>query len=266
MQISQAKRIVVKVGTSTLTHESGKPNFRCIERLCRVLADISNSGRDVVLVTSGAIGMGVGRLGLSERPSDTAGRQAMAAVGQCELMAMYDRLFSEYGKNCAQVLITGDIVDHEQQLSHLRNCINKLLELSIIPVINENDAVSVDELAGHNFGDNDNLSAQVACMISADALVMLTDIDGLYDHDPRQCSEAVRIPVVLEINESICALAGGSGSKRGTGGMATKLAAAQTATEAGVDAYIAAGDDPGVLYDLIDGKQVGTHFVARRTN
>lgn len=264
MQISQAKRIVIKVGTSTLTHESGKPNFRCIDHLCRVLADISNSGRDVVLVTSGAIGVGVGRMGLAERPSDTAGRQAMAAVGQCELMAIYDKFFSEYGKNCAQVLITGDIVDHEKQLSHLRNCIDKLLELSIIPVINENDAVSVDELEGHNFGDNDNLSSVVARMISADALVMMTDSDGLYDHDPHKYTEAVRIPVVLEVNDSIKALAGGSGSKRGTGGMATKLAAAEGATNAGIDAYIVAGDRPEVLYDLIDGKQVGTHFVSRR--
>ncbi len=264
MQASQAKRIVVKVGTSTLTHESGKPNIRCIERLCRVLADLSNSGRDIVLVTSGAVGMGVGRLGLSERPSDTAGRQAMAAVGQCELMAMYDKFFLEYGKNCAQVLITGDIVDHESQLQHLRNCIDKLLELSIIPVINENDAVSVDELEGHNFGDNDNLSSVVARMINADALIMMTDIDGLYDHDPHKFTEAVRIPVVLEINDSIKALAGGTGSKRGTGGMATKLAAAERATAEGVDAYIVAGDSPEILYDLTDGKQVGTHFVARR--
>lgn len=264
MQISQARRIVIKVGTSTLTHESGKPNIRRIEHLCRVLSDLSNSGKDIVLVTSGAIGMGVGRLGLVERPSDTAGRQAMAAVGQCQLMAMYDRFFSEYGKNCAQVLITGDIVDHEQQLSHLRRCIDKLLELSIIPVINENDAVSVDELEGHNFGDNDSLSAAVATMIAADALVMMTDIDGLYDHDPHKCAEAVRIPVVLEINDRIRELAGGSGSKRGTGGMVTKLTAAESATAAGVDAYIVAGDQPEQLYELIDGKQVGTHFVAHR--
>lgn len=265
MQASNAKRIVVKVGTSTLTHESGRPNIRCIDRLCRVLADLSNSGRDIVLVTSGAIGVGVGRLGLAERPSDTAGRQAMAAVGQCELMSMYDKFFSEYGKNCAQVLITGDIVDHATQKTHLCSCINKLLELSIIPVINENDAVSVDELEGHNFGDNDNLSSVVARMISADALVMLTDRNGLYDKDPRTDDAAVQIPVVLEINDSIRALAGGSGSKRGTGGMLTKLAAAEAAVAEGIDTYIVKGSEPEALYDLIaDGKQVGTHFVPKR--
>ena len=265
MQVSQAKRIVVKVGTSTITHESGQPNIRRIEKLCRVLADISNSGKEIVLVTSGAIGVGVGKLGLKARPTETAERQAMAALGQCELMTMYDRLFSEYGKNCAQVLITGDIVDHENQRTHLVNCINKLLELSIIPVINENDAVSVDELVGHNFGDNDNLSSVVAKLIGAEALIMMTDIDGLYNHDPHTDSEAVRIPVVLEINDSLKAIAGGSGSKRGTGGMNTKLAAAENAVNAGIDAYIVAGSAPETLYDLIEGKQVGTHFVACRS-
>ncbi len=263
-QISSAGRIVVKVGTSTITHEGGSANIRCIERLCRVLADINNSGKQVVLVTSGAIGVGVGRLGLKERPTDIATRQALAAVGQCELMFLYDKFFSEYGKNCAQVLLTGDIVDCEQRREHVTNCINALLDMGIIPIVNENDAVSIDELEGSNIGDNDNLSSIVARLIGADALVMLTDIDGLYDRDPRSDTEAVKIPVVLEINDSVRALAGGTGSKRGTGGMVTKLRAAQTSTECGIDAYIIGGDQPERIYELIEGQSVGTHFVPPR--
>lgn len=263
-QASAASRIVVKVGTSTITHESGKPNIHCIERLCRVLADISNGGRDIVLVTSGAVGVGLGRLGITERPTDISERQAMAAVGQCELMFLYDKFFSEYGASCAQVLLTGDCIDDEKRKNHVTNCINALLGHSIIPIINENDAVSVDELEGHNIGDNDNLSAIVARLIGADALVMLTDIDGLYDRDPRTDPQAVKLPVVLEINDNIRELAGGTGSKRGTGGMVTKLSAAQSANEAGIDAYIIAGSAPEALYDLLEGKSVGTHFVPHR--
>lgn len=263
-QAAHAKRIVVKVGTSTITHVSGAANIRLIERLCRVLADISNSGREIVLVTSGAVGVGLGRLGISERPSETAMRQAMAAVGQCELMFLYDKLFGEYGKNCAQVLLTGDIVDQESRREHVTNCINALLGLSIIPIINENDATSVEELEGSNIGDNDNLSAIVARLIKADSLIMMTDSDGLYDRDPHTDPQAVKLPVVLEINDSIRALAGGTVSKRGTGGMVTKLSAAQSAIECGIDAYIISGDNPERLYDLLDGASVGTHFVPPR--
>lgn len=261
MKAEHASRIVVKVGTSTITHENGQPNIRCIEHLCRVLADLTNSGRQVVLVTSGAIGVGMGRVGLTERPTDTAGRQAMAAVGQCELMSMYDRFFTEYGRNCAQVLLTGDIIDDEGRKTCVVNCINALLSLGIIPVINENDAVSVVELEGHNIGDNDNLSSIVARLIGAEALVLMTDTDGLYDRDPHASDEAVQIPVVLEITDHIRAIAGGRGSKRGTGGMATKLAAAEQACCAGIDAYILSGSEPEALYDLMDGRSVGTHFV-----
>ena len=263
-QAQSAKRIVIKVGTSTITHVDGSPNIRLIERLCRVLADISNSGREIVLVTSGAVGIGVGRLHLPERPTETAMRQAMAAVGQCELMFLYDKFFSEYGKNCAQVLLTGDIVDYEQRREHVLNCMNALLGLSIIPIINENDATAVEELEGSNIGDNDNLSAIVARLIGADALIMMTDSDGLYDRDPHSDPDAVRLPVVLEINDTIRALAGGTGSKRGTGGMITKLTAAQTACEAGIDAYIMGGDKPERLYELLEGAVIGTHFVPRR--
>ncbi len=264
-QLSQAKRVVIKVGTSTITHDNGTPNIRGLERLCRVLSDLVNTGMQIVLVTSGAVGIGVGKMGLSERPSDTAGRQAMAAVGQCELMFLYDKLFGEYGRRCAQVLIEGDIVDHDQRRSHVTNCLNALLELSIIPIINENDAVAVDELEGQNIGDNDNLSAIVAKLIDADSLVMLTDIDGLYDRNPQSNEDAVRIPVVLEINDSIRSVAGGRGSKRGTGGMATKIAAAEMACGAGIDTYIIGGSRPESLYELIEGESIGTHFIPKRS-
>ena len=263
-QAALAKRIVVKVGTSTITHENGKPDIRCIERLCRVLADICNGGREIVLVTSGAVGIGLGRLGITERPADIAERQAMAAIGQCELMFMYDKFFTEYGRMCAQVLLTSDTVDDETRRTNVTNCISSLLARSIIPVVNENDAVSVDELEGHNIGDNDNLSSIVARLIGADALILLTDIDGLYDRDPRSCPDAVKIPVVMEITDSIREYAGGSGSKRGTGGMNTKLSAAESACRAGIDAYIIGGDNPESIYSLLEGGQVGTHFVPPR--
>lgn len=263
-QLSIAKRIVVKVGTSTITHENGTPNIRGLDHLCRVLSDLVNTGMQVVLVTSGAVGMGVGKMGLSERPTDIAERQAMAALGQCELMFLYDKLFGEYGRRCAQVLLSADVIDHEQRRSHFINCVNALLGFSIIPIINENDAVSVEELEGQNIGDNDNLSSIVARMINADSLIMLTDIDGLYDRNPNENDDAVRIPVVLEITESIKAAAGGRGSKRGTGGMATKLAAAQSACEAGIDTYILSGERPEALFELIEGQSLGTHFIPKR--
>ena len=261
--IKNSKRIVIKVGTSTLTHESGKPNIRRIDHLCRVISDLSNSGKEIVLVTSGAIGIGVGKLNLSERPNNVAGRQAMAAVGQCELMFMYDKFFSEYGKNVAQILLTRYDVENEHHRQHIIECMSALLETSIIPVVNENDTVAIDELEGKNIGDNDNLSAIVAKLIGADALVMMTDIDGLYDRNPREDDSAVQIPVVLEINDSLREMAGGSGSQRGTGGMITKLEAAEYACNAGIDTYIINGD-PNNLYTLADGNVTGTHFVPRR--
>lgn len=262
--IVNAKRIVVKVGTSTITHHNGKPNIRIIERLCRVLANLNNSGREVVLVTSGAVSIGLGRLGHTERPTDIAKRQAMAAVGQCELMFLYDKFFSEYTENCAQVLLTGDIVDDEYRKNNVIGCINALLEENIIPIINENDAVSTVELEGHNIGDNDNLSAIVARLIGADSLLIFTDFDGLYDRNPREDPEAVRIPVVLEITDTMREFAGGSGSNRGTGGMITKLEAAAKACAAGIDTYIISGQRPEAVYDLIEGQSCGTHFVSKR--
>ncbi len=261
--VKNAKRIVIKVGTSTLTHDSGKPNFRCIDQLCRVISDLSNSGKEIVLVTSGAIGIGVGKMNLSERPTAVAGRQAMAALGQCELMFIYDKLFSEYGKNVAQILLTRYDVENEHHKQHIIECMSALLAMSIIPIVNENDTVAIDELEGKNIGDNDNLSAIVAKLINADALVMMTDIDGLYDRNPREDDAAVQIPVVLEINDSLKEMAGGSGSKRGTGGMITKLEAAEYACGAGIDTYIISGD-PNNLYTLADGNVTGTHFVPKR--
>ena len=261
--ITTANRIVVKVGTSTITHDTGKTNLKTIERLCRVISDLWNAGKEVVLVTSGAVGAGLGRIGLSERPGDTATRQAMAALGQCELMTLYCHFFGEYGRSCAQVLLTAEDVENGARKENLVNCLSSLLKLGIIPVVNENDAVSVSELEGANIGDNDNLSAIVAGLISADSLIMLTDIDGLYDKDPREHPDAVRIPVVVEITDYIRSIAGGSGSKRGTGGMATKLGAVEKAGASGIDTYILGGHDPDLLYDLIDGGSVGTHFVSR---
>ncbi len=261
--IKNAKRIVIKVGTSTLTHESGKPNIRCIDMLCRVISDLCNNGKEIVLVTSGAIGIGVGKMNLPERPTNVAGRQAMAAVGQCELMFMYDKFFSEYGKSVAQILLTRYDVENEHHKQHIIECMSALLEMSIIPIVNENDTVAIDELEGKNIGDNDNLSAIVAKLIDADALIMMTDIDGLYDRNPREDDAAVQIPVVLEINDSLREMAGGSGSQRGTGGMITKLEAAEYACNAGIDTYIINGD-PNNLYTLADGNVTGTHFVPKR--
>lgn len=262
--MADSMRIVVKVGTSTLTYDNGKPNIGRIDKLCRVISDICNSGKEVVLVTSGAIGVGVSKLGLSARPTEIAARQACAAVGQCELMYMYDKFFGEYGRKTAQVLITGDVIDNDHRRENVTTCMEELLRMGVIPVVNENDVVSVDELSGHNIGDNDNLSSIVAVLINADMLIMLTDMDGLYDSDPRNNPDAVRLPVVLNIDESVRALAGGSGSNRGTGGMITKLDAAERACGAGIETYICAGDSPSNIRRIIEGEQIGTHFVAKK--
>lgn len=257
--LKNAKRIVVKIGTSTLTYETGKTNIRRMAKLASVLSDLQNSGREIILVSSGAIGVGVGRLGLRERPTTTKGRQALAAVGQCELMFLYDKLFGEYGHTVAQLLLTKSDVDDEVRRENLINTFDQLLEYGVIPVVNENDSVAVDEIV---FGDNDSLSAIVAKLVGADALIMLTDIDGLYEKDPHIDPEARLIPVVHKIDESIRSLAGGRGSTRGTGGMITKLHAAEIANEVGINAVIMNGSDPAEIYKLVDGRQVGTVFVA----
>ncbi|MEG1632092.1 MAG: glutamate 5-kinase [Hydrogenoanaerobacterium sp.] len=257
----EAKRIVVKVGTSTLTHETGLVNIRRIESLVKVLADIKNSGKDIILVSSGAIAVGMGKLGERERPSDTPSKQAVAAIGQCELMYMYDKLFSSYSHNVAQVLLTRDVIENEERKRNCVNAFERLLEMNTIPIVNENDTVSVEEI---EFGDNDTLSALVAVITGADALVIMSDIDGLYDADPRTNKAAKLIRQVTLIDESIAEAAGGAGSARGTGGMQTKIHAARLACGAGVDMAIINGKEPKLLYDLFDGKETGTHFVAKK--
>lgn len=259
-----AKRIVVKVGTSTLTYESGQLNLRRIEQLVKVLCDLSNSGKEIVLVSSGAIGVGVGKLGLKKRPSETKDKQAVAAVGQCELMFIYDKLFGEYNHNIAQVLLTKFAVDTEYKKNNVINTMETLIDMGIIPIVNENDTCAIDELEGENFGDNDRLSAIVSEIVHADLLIMLTDIDGLYTSNPRNNPDAEKLDVVEEITDDIRTMAGGSGSNRGTGGMITKIVAADYATALGIECCIMNGENPKRLYDLFDGKKIGTVFKAKK--
>lgn len=259
--LKDAKRIVFKVGTSTLTYETGKANIRRMSALAAVLSDLRNAGREVVLVTSGAISVGVGKLGLKKRPSDTPGRQAAATVGQCELMFMYDKLFGEYGNITGQLLITRSDIENGERRQNLVNTFEKLFEYGAIPIVNENDSVAVEEIV---YGDNDSLSANVAKLVNADALIILSDIDGLFSGNPREDENAALITVVEDINEEILALAGPVGSRRGTGGMVTKLQAARLATQAGIDTVVMNGTDPSDIYKLLDGRQTGTFFKARR--
>ena len=253
-------RIVIKIGTSTLAHPTGHLNIRLVEQLCKVICDIKNAGHEVILVSSGAIGMGVGKLGLRSRPSDIPTKQAAAAVGQCELMYTYDKLFSEYNHTVGQLLITGDDVANHTRHENFRNTLNRLLELEAIPIINENDTVATDEIV---IGDNDTLAAIVASSISADKLVLLSDIDGLYTADPHKDPNAQLLSFVPEITDAIRALGGGSVGSQGTGGMATKLHAAEICLDAGCDMIITNGKRPDDLYDILDGKAVGTTFSGR---
>lgn len=258
-------RIVIKVGTSTLAHAGGRLNIRRVELLCKVLSDLKNAGCQIVLVSSGAIGMGVGKLGLPGRPEDMPGKQAAAAVGQCELMYTYDKLFAEYNHTVAQILLTADDIQDKCRSSHVHDALEQLLDWGILPIVNENDAVAIDEIGVHTtIGENDSLSAIVAKLVDADMLVLLSDIDGLYTEDPRKNPEAALIPLVEEITPEILSLAGGTGSALGSGGMATKLKAAQLSMEAGIDMVITNGEKPESLYALLEGKGIGTRFVGRR--
>lgn len=260
-RFENVKRIVVKVGTSTLTYDGGGINIRRVEKLVRVLSDIKNSGKDVILVSSGAIGVGMGMLGIKTRPSCIKDKQALAAIGQCELINFYSGLFDNFNHKVAQVLLTKDVVSDPVRNENAQNTFERLLELGIIPIVNENDVISTEQI---EFGDNDTLSATVACLAGADLLVILSDIDGLYDSDPRENPDAKLIEEVDKITPEIEALAGGAGSARGTGGMITKIIAAKTATKAGIDMLINNGADPMVLYDIIDGEKRGTLFKAEK--
>jgi len=263
-RLKTAKRVVIKVGTSTLTHDSGRVDLARMDRLCRAVSDQMNQGRDVVLVTSGAIGVGLARLRMKEKPKEMREKQAVAAVGQCELMSLYSRLFSEYGYVVGQVLLTRGDVEDPQARENARNTFECLLEKEVLPIVNENDTVSTVEIL-HNgsFGDNDTLSAIVAALVGADLLILLSDIDGLFDRDPRQDPDARLIGFVKRIDDDVAASAGGAGSRRGTGGMKTKIEAARIATSAGVAMVIANGRDPGVIDDILQGHPVGTLFAAQ---
>ena len=254
-------KLVVKVGTSTLAHATGQLNIRRVGDLCRVLSDLKNAGHEVILVSSGAIGMGVGKLGLHEKPSDMPSKQAAAAVGQCELMYVYDKLFGEYNHTVAQILLTGDDIEHADRKQNFENTLFRLLQMGALPIINENDTISTKEIA---VGDNDTLAAIVSLCVKADLLVLFTDIDGLYTADPHKNPNAEHIYEVHEITDEIMSFADGKGSKLSTGGMATKLKAAKTVTEKGIDMVVANGDKPESLYDIVNGKNVGTRFFSKR--
>ncbi len=254
------KRIVVKVGTSSLTHDTGKLNLKRIEGLVRVLSDLRNRGLEVILVSSGAVGAGVGKLNLPEKPSDTRKKQALAAIGQASLVSTYDRFFAEYGHLTAQVLLTKYILDEKHTFENAKAAFSTMFSYGVIPIVNENDVISTYEL---EFGDNDTLSAYVALLVEADLLIILSDIDGFYSGNPETDKDAKLIPLIEEIDDNLLSLAGGAGSKRGTGGMKTKLNAAKMVTDAGIHMFITNGKNPENIYDILEGKQVGTHFKGR---
>ena len=261
----QRQRIVVKVGTSTLTRDNGALNLHNMDHLARTLSDLHGMGHEIILVSSGAIGVGTGKLGLHERPRELRMKQAVAAVGQCELMHLYDKFFGEYGNTVAQILLTDEDVEHPIRRDHLANTFSALLELGCIPVVNENDSVSSAEIetgAHKVLGDNDTLSAIVAKLCEADLLVLLSDIDGLYDADPKSHPDAKLLHQVTELTPEILEMAGGAGTWRGTGGMATKLTAARIAMEGGCDMVITNGSKLENLYGIVNGEDIGTRFIA----
>ena len=258
-------RIVVKVGTSTLTNEMGKSDLRIFDRLACVLSDIQNLGQEVILVSSGAIAVGTNKLNMKTRPTSMRLKQAAAAVGQCSIMYLYDKFFGDYEKTIAQIRLNAEDIEHEEKKENLTNTFDALLEMGIIPIVNENDSVSYTEIESEErlFGDNDMLSAVVAILCRAKRLVILSDIDGLYDCDPRLHPNAKLISQIEQVDESVYALAGGAGSRRGTGGMRTKLQAAGLATAQGIDTIITNGKNPSALYEIIKGGSVGTRFAGR---
>ena len=264
--MNRKRRIVVKVGTSTLTNESGNSNLRRMEQLAQTLSDIQNAGNDIVLVSSGAIAVGANKMRLPERPTSMRMKQAAAAVGQCENMFLYDKFFGYYNKTVAQILLNAEDIKEEVKKENLSNTFEALLENRIIPIVNENDSVSYTEIESEEklFGDNDMLSAVVAVLCKADMLIILSDIDGFYNKDPRFYKDAELISRIENIDEAVYSLAGGAGSRRGTGGMRTKVQAAELATSQGIHTLVMNGKDPAIIYDVMDGKKVGTLFVGRR--
>ena len=260
--ISGKKRIVIKLGTSTLAHKTGKLNIRRMTNLVRVISDLHNSGREIIMVSSGAVGLGAGKLGLPEKPKDTKTKQAVAAIGQCELMHVYDDMFAKYSVTVAQILLTKTIINNPNHCENFMNTVEKLVGMDVIPIVNENDTIAIDELE-LEIGENDSLSALVAELSRADLLLILSDIDALYDDDPRSNPDAKPIPLVEKITPEIEAVAGGAGTSLGTGGMSTKITAAKIATNAGIDMIIMNGKDPEKLYDLFEDKEIGTLFKAQ---
>lgn len=254
------KRIVIKVGTSSLTHDTGKTDLKRIEKLVRVLSDLLNMGNEIILVSSGAIGVGVGKLGLTEKPATTREKQALAAIGQASLMSIYEKFFSEYGYNTGQVLLTKFVLDDEVRYESAKNAFNTMIDYGVIPIVNENDVISTYEI---EFGDNDTLSAYVANLVEADLLVIMSDIDGFYNGNPTLEASQI-IPVIDEITDEIRNCAGGEGTRRGTGGMITKLNAAELVCANGIDMIITNGSRPENLYEIIEGKSVGTLFKGKR--
>ena len=260
--ISDKKRVVIKLGTSTLAHKTGKLNIRRMTNLVRVISDLHNSGREIIMVSSGAVGLGAGKLGLPEKPKDTKMKQAVAAIGQCELMHVYDDMFAKYSVTVGQILLTKAIINNPSHCENFKNTVENLVQMSVIPIVNENDTIAIDELE-LEIGENDSLSALVAELSGADLLLILSDIDGLYDDDPRSNPDAKPIYVVDKVTPEIEAMAGGAGSSLGTGGMSTKINAAKIATDAGIDMVIMNGKDPEKLYDLFEDKEIGTLFKAQ---
>lgn len=265
--LKDAKRIVIKVGTSSLTHSTGRMNLLRMDRLSMMISELINQGKEIILVSSGAIGVGMGKLNMKKRPHVMGIKQALAAVGQCELMNIYSKLFSGYNQIVAQILLTKNDVDDEIKRENIENTFENLLEQHILPIVNENDTVCTDEITSmEHFGDNDTLSAVVAQLVRADLLVILSDIDGFYDGDPKVCKHCKLIDTITEITDEVRHYAGGEGTRFGTGGMVTKLNAADIVTNSGIHMVLANGEDPLIMFNILQGVKVGTLFVRKNTN
>lgn len=266
IRLTNKKRIVIKIGTSSLSYPNGRLNFSRIEKLAYVLSAVRKKGIQVTLVSSGAIGVGAGRLGLGEKPAELAKKQALAAIGQAELIKIYQKFFSGYSQIVAQVLLTKDVLNNSVRHHNAKSTLERLLEMEIVPIINENDTISTYEIEFGEFGDNDTLSAIVAKLIQADLLIMLSDIDGLYSADPRLEDDAEIIHTVSEITPELEKLANGAGSSFSTGGMITKLAAAKICYEENIDVVITNGAEPEMIFEILKGREIGTHFLPKRTD